>query len=630
MKRPEFAPSDFFARQDAARARTGRLVLWFALAVVGTVAAVYGAAMLVFQGGNAKLNPHTELPLWNPSLFTGCMIATLLVVGGASLFKSMELAGGGGDIARSVGGRKVNPETRDEEERRLLNIVEEMSLASGVPVPEVYILDGESGINAFAAGDSIDNAAVAVTRGALRKLSRDELQAVMGHEFSHILNGDMRLNVRLIGWIFGLVAITVVARVIMEAGSATSRSRGKNNPGAALVIFGILVLIIGYIGSFFAQMIQASISRQREHLADASATQFTRNPDALADALRRIAGDSAGTRLNNPHASEIAHMCFGEGVASLFATHPPLEERIRLLKPDWDGTALPALTTASGSRLNSKEDDAVNRRFRERFMHDAGASAALSPAAAPEAPPPLSRATETPGGSPALLRDPLGAQAAMLLLMMSDNPSENQAQAIALKNAVTPELFGKLKESWGFTQTVPHNRRLAMVQLAAPALRRLTPAEADSLLDRLRMLAKSDGAMSFFELGLIRLVASITHPSDDVEERAPDAQRAALRLVLGSLLAATGDELANAEAVTRAISLTRDFGAIDSLPSPEEYTHESLEAAFATLARAPFALRSRALAAAEAVVTHDGHINNDEADMLRALAAALRCPTSLI
>ncbi len=627
MKSPEFAPSDFFARQDAARARTGRLVLWFALAVAGTIAAVYGAATLVFQFGSQKLH-HAEPALWNPALFLGCMGATLLVVGGGSLFKSMQLSGGGGQVALAVGGTRVDPDTRDEEERRLLNIVEEMSIASGVPVPEVYILTGEDAINAFAAGDSIENAAVAVTRGALRKLTRDELQAVMAHEFSHILNGDMRLNVRLIGWIFGLVAMTVVARVLMDAGAFSRTDRKGNNPGAALLVFGILVLIIGYIGSLFAQLIQASISRQREHLADASATQFTRNPEALANALRRIAGESAGTRLNNPHAAEVAHMCFGEGVSSLFATHPPLEERIRLLKPDWDGTALPPLDPQRAKYFNPKDDAEVDRNFRERFMHNSAGASAL----AGETPPPMPAARPAatfPEPVAALVRDPLGAQAAMLLLIMTDSPAENNAQAVMLKRSVPPELFARLKAAWGFAHSVPSNRRLALVQLAAPALRRLTPAQADALVHNLRELAQADGAVSFFELGLIRLVASITHPTDDTADiHSPEMLRPALRLVLGALLTATGDEVANAESLTRALSLARDFGPVTDMPRAEEYTREALEEAFVTLARADFRLRRQALAAAEAIVTHDGHINDDEADLLHALAAALRCPTT--
>lgn len=632
---PEFAPSDFFSRQDAARARTGRLVLWFILALAGTIAAIYGAAILCFGAVGAKTHRHAELVLWNPGLFFGCLGVTLLIVGGASLFKFSQLSGGGDAVAESVGGRRVDSDTNDADERRLLNLVEEMSIASGVPVPDVYLLDDENGINAFAAGDSIENAAVAVTRGALMKLSRDELQAVIGHEFSHILNGDMRLNVRLIGWIFGLLAISLAGRLLMHF-TPSSRSRDKDggNAGMALVVFGLLVMIIGYIGSFFAQLIQAAISRQREHLADASATQFTRNPEALANALRRIAGDGAGTRLTNPHAAEVAHMCFGEGVASAFATHPPLEERIRLLKPDWDGTALPPLDPERAKYFAPKDAETVDKNFRERFMHNsaaiAGAATGLDNTSANAA---SARPAENtvPPATKALLRDPLGARAAMLLLMMTDNPTDNNAQALLLKNSVTPELFAKLKASWSLLAGVPSRDRLGLVQLAAPALRQLPPAEARELVSTLRTLAKNDGSVSFFEIALVRLVASVTTPADDTaEERSTAVLRPALRLIVGALARASGDIDTTPETLGRAMNLAPAFGAISDLPADDEITPDALEAAFGALASADFPRRKQVMAAAEFLVTHDGRISDAEADLLRALASALRCPTGVL
>lgn len=626
MKPPEFAPSDFFTRQDAARARTSRLVLWFILALAGTVAAVYGAAVLCFGAVGAKAARYgvdTPHGVWNPTLFFWCLGLTLLVVGGASLFKSSQLAGGGDAVAESVGGRKVDSDTNDADERRLLNIVEEMSLASGVPVPDVYILDEENAINAFAAGDTIENAAVAVTRGALMKLSRDEMQAVIGHEYSHILNGDMRLNLRLIGWIFGLVALTVVGRVVLQVSPRRSSNR-DNGGAAAIMIFGVLVMIIGFIGTFFAQLIQASISRQREHLADASATQFTRNPEALANALRRIGGDGMGTRLSNPHAAEIAHMCFGEGVASAFATHPPVEERIRLLKPDWDGTFLPPLDPQRAKYFAPKDEAAADKNFRERFMHSSAAFAGANAAGA--IPPALPR-----GPAPevaALVRDPLGAEAAVLLLLMSDNPAGNAAQAVWLKNTVAPELFARLKTAWDAVRAVPAAERLAVVQLAAPSLRHLPPERADALVSNLRTLAKHDGAVSFFEIALIRVVDAIVHPADDsAEERSNAVLRPALRLVAGAIVAAAGE--IDAPALGRAMNLAPAFGAITDLPEAREFSSDELDAAFDTLARADFARRRQVMAVAESLVKADGVVNAEEADLLRALAATLRCPATV-
>lgn len=626
MKPPEFAPSDFFTRQDAARARTSRLVLWFILALAGTVAAVYGAAVLCFGvvgAKAAKYGVHTPHGVWNPTLFFWCLAGTIIIVGGASIVKCSELAGGGDAVAESVGGRKVDSDTNAADERRLLNIVEEMSIASGVPVPDVYILDEESAINAFAAGDSIENAAVAVTRGALMKLEREELQAVIGHEYSHILNGDMRLNLRLIGWIAGLVALTVVGRVVLQVSPRRSSNR-DNGGAAAIMVFGVLVMIIGFIGTFFAQLIQASISRQREHLADASATQFTRNPEALANALRRIAGDGMGTRLTNPHAAEIAHMCFGEGVASAFATHPPIEERIKLLKPDWDGTFLPPLDPQRAKYFAPKDEATMEKNFRERFMHNSAAFSGASASATPPAPPrgPAPEIAE-------LVRDPLGAEAAVLLLLMSDNPAGNAEQAVWLKNTVPPELFTRLKAAWDAVRAVPANERLAVVQLAAPALRSLPADRAGALVSNLRALAKNDGAVSFFEIALIRVVDAIVHPADDsAEERSTSVLRPALRLVAGAIVAAAGE--IDAPALGRAMNLAPAFGAITDLPEAHEFSGDELDAAFDTLARADFARRRQVMAVAESLVKADGVVNAAEADLLRALAATLRCPASVV
>src|SRR5262249_2273093 len=191
--------------------------------------------------------------------------------------------------------------------RKLLNVVEEMSIASGVPMPEVYLMPDEKGINAFAAGTAPDNAVIGVTEGCVRHLKRDELQGVIGHEFSHILNGDMRLNMRLIGVVFGLLCIMLVGRVMLDAfirgGSPRSSSaRNANPPPIFLLAIGLIV--IGWPGAFFGRLIQAAVSRQREFLADASAVQFTRNPLGLAGALKKIGGLAYGSRLDSAHAAE--------------------------------------------------------------------------------------------------------------------------------------------------------------------------------------------------------------------------------------------------------------------------------------------------------------------------------------
>src|SRR5262245_37625861 len=331
-------PTDFFEQQDSARRRTFRLVAYFLLAILCLIALVYGLLLVAF----GLAGEDGPLSWWQPELLLFAAAGVGLVVGGASAFKVAQLASGGQAVALMMGGREVPRTTRDARERRLLNVVEEMAIAAGVPVPPVYILE-EPGINAFAAGYAPGDAVVAVSEGCLRYLTRDELQGVVAHEFSHILNGDMRLNICLIGLIFGIMALTLVGRILMLSSGGRRSSSNRRDSGGGLVLVGLGLFILGLVGAFFGRLIQAAVSRQREYLADASAVQFTRNPDGIAGALKKIGGLKEGSSISNPEAAEVAHMFFasaflGGGLGGLLATHPPLLDRIRRLDPQFDGT----------------------------------------------------------------------------------------------------------------------------------------------------------------------------------------------------------------------------------------------------------------------------------------------------
>ncbi|HSF76978.1 MAG TPA: M48 family metallopeptidase, partial [Steroidobacteraceae bacterium] len=298
-------------------------------AVVLTVVAIFAAdapTAVVPDGGWLAAHPGTM------ALTT---LAVLGVISIAGLYKTATLSAGGGAVATSLGGERVAPNTTDPLRRRLLNVVEEMAIASGVPVPAVYVLEREAGINAFAAGHNPSNAAITVTRGALVHLNRAELQGVIGHEFSHVLNGDMRLNTRLIGLLFGLLVLAMIARLVLRFGP---RGRvGRKNGGAGIILLAALaVLLLGYIGLFFGRLIQAAVSRRRESLADASAVQFTREPGGLRDALVKIGALAEGSTLAEVDAEEVAHMLFAPGMNRWLATHPPLVERIRAIDPRFD------------------------------------------------------------------------------------------------------------------------------------------------------------------------------------------------------------------------------------------------------------------------------------------------------
>ena len=332
---------DFFGQQARARTKTTALVLYFVLAIGFIVAAVYAASLLILHftevpadaGAPVALASWRSIAPWDPQLFGWVVVGTLAVVLAGAAYKFLRLARGGSEVAEELGGRLLAAEPTDADERRLRNVVEEMALAAGVPVPKVYVLDRDSGINAFAAGHSAEDAAIGITRGGMTQLTRDELQGVIGHEFSHLLNGDMRLNIRIMGVLFGIVCLTVIGRVLLYSRGGGSRGR------APMVLLGVALLVIGALGVLFGRLIQAALSRQREMLADASAVQFTRNPAGLAGALRKIG--SVGARIDSPHAGEASHMFFenglGKPVFGWLATHPSLAERIRAIDPAWDG-----------------------------------------------------------------------------------------------------------------------------------------------------------------------------------------------------------------------------------------------------------------------------------------------------
>jgi len=342
---------DFFERQDQARRNTKLLVVYFILGVALLIVAVYAAVLGIFTGVSSRhhqvYGEQVQIALWNPQLFLFAAVGTLAVIGLGSGFKTLELAQGGSTVATMLGGRLVAPTTSDPDERKLRNVVEEMAIAAGVPVPQVYLLPQEQGINAFAAGHSTSDAVVAVTAGAVKLLTRDELQGVIGHEFSHILNGDMRLNLRLMGIVFGILCLAVIGRVLLYTRSRSSKDK---NP---LPLLGLALIVIGWIGVLFGRLIQAAVSRQREFLADASSVQFTRNPAGLAGALRKIGGLSFGSKLQAAHAEEASHMFFGNGMGESFFhmmdTHPPLAERIRAIDPSFDGS-FPPVSVAETAR----------------------------------------------------------------------------------------------------------------------------------------------------------------------------------------------------------------------------------------------------------------------------------------
>ncbi|MDN5924164.1 MAG: M48 family metallopeptidase, partial [Xanthomonadales bacterium] len=398
---------NFFAQEEHARRSSRRLVWLFVLAVVAVVVAIDALAVIVGWG----VSNYASVPGQAGEIHLDFVrlawisVATLLLIGVASLYRSISLrSGGGASVARSLGATPVPPDTNNFAWKRLRNVIEEIAIASGVPVPEIYVMEHEAGINAFAAGYSPSDAAVCVTQGCLDKLTRDEMQGVIAHEFSHVLNGDMRLNIRLIGLLFGILVLGMLGRLLMYSGGrvSSSRSRGSGNSTVYIAVIGIALLAIGYIGYFFGRLIQAAVARSRESLADASAVQFTRQSSGIAGALKKIAALSEGSSLEAHEKQEVAHMLFGEGsqVMSWFATHPPLLERIKTLDPAFDPAELDAITRAwqqprqaspAQRDTDQDEDDDASLAgfepliFGAAVMAGAGASARAAGSALPDA-----------------------------------------------------------------------------------------------------------------------------------------------------------------------------------------------------------------------------------------------------
>ncbi len=619
---------DFFERQTQARRHTKRLVVYFIIAVALLIAAVYLAAALVFTGISAKTG-HGVSGVWHPQLFFGVAIGTIAVVLIGSVSKTAELSGGGGTVATMLDGELIDSNTTNLDERRLLNIVDEMALASGLPAPPVYLLPDES-INAFAAGHTTSDAVIGVTRGAMKNLNRDELQGVIGHEFSHILNGDTRLNVRLIGIIFGIFCIATLGRILLQMRSRSSRDR---NP---LPLFGLALLVIGGIGVFFGRLIQAAVSRERECLADASSVQFTRNPLGLAGALKKIG--SLGSRIESPHASEANHLFLGDAVQALFATHPPLEARIRELDPSWDGKF--PMITATAEEIESRENSFV--RAKQAVPPVIPALVAASAAAAlPRIGQPTRHQlhyvealrASFPSAIREAAREPMGAMAMIYGLLLSPDERIRAGQLLQLARQTAPEVHEELTRLLPDVTEIAVRAKLPLVDLAIPALRRLSPTQFQSFSKTIRSIIESDSEIDLFEYVLQKIILRHLEPTFKSTRKAV-IQYYTFKPLLGdgavllSALAQVGQsEPADMEKAfwQGAQFLGGAAAGIARLPD-DQCDLPQVDAALNRLSQAVPQIKKNVLNACIETIACDGLIQESEAELLRGIADTLDCP----
>jgi Zn-dependent protease with chaperone function len=481
---------DFFEAQDRARKRTKFLVLLFSLAVLGTVIAGYAATMLILHYGAEDQYAYAQpVRIWDPRVFGLVSLVTVAVVGCASLFKWSQMRTGGSAVAEMLSGRRIDPQTTDLRERRLLNVVEEMAIASGVPVPAVYVLDNEPGLNAFAAGLTTSDAVVAVTRGTLEKLNRDELQGVVAHEFSHILNGDMRMNVKLTAIIFGILVIGLIGRGILGSLGRTRvrRSSGKKGGGgiALVIALGLAMLLIGHVGYF----------------ADASAVQFTRNPLGVSGALKKIGGYALGGTVIDRHAGEIGHFFFAQAFRSnlggLWATHPPLAQRIKAIEPAWDGqlfepeqvvdVATESFATAGFGGVRHSPNETLARVHAAtatvpppaRVVEEIGSLTAAH----------FRRAQSLLANLPDRLRtaahDPAQAPALVFALLFGAGQEQRAAAAGLVEKLAGPAAAEQATQLRAAVSILDPAARLPLLQLALPTIRSLDAAALERFVGTL-------------------------------------------------------------------------------------------------------------------------------------------------
>jgi len=649
---------NFFEYQDKARRNSTLLVALFAVAVLGLIAiTTLFIALLTHYSrgqGSASLAQMVAGLGWNTVAGIALTITAIIAI--ASFFRLRQLAAGGRAIAESLGGKKINIAPSGLAEQRALNVVEEMALASGTPVPDVYIIE-DSAINAFAAGYKPADAVVGLTRGCIEQLSREELQGVVAHEFSHIFNGDMRLNIRIVGLLHGILIIGLLGSWLLRG----SHFGGRDNRGRAAVFgIGAGLLVIGYTGTFFGNLIKSAVSRQREYLADASAVQFTRSNQGISGALKKIGSHTAGSTLQAANASEFSHMYFASSLKhsllGLFATHPPLADRITRLDPTWRGFAAQAATsvtadTGIASAVPSHGDMPVSR------LHQADAHPAAETGgagndyqarlnqvletvdnniAAPSAEQvALGRAllSRVPADLKSAAHDPFAARAVVYGLLISGGEEQQDHQALQyeiLTRSAHPAVLREFEQLRPSLAQLPPECRLPLLDLCVPALKALAPQQYQIFKRNVIKLLRADGKIEIWEWALYRVLVHALEATPDVQRKVGSRARKAIADAQRFLLAT----MAHAGNNSDYLMAKRAFDAglkqlqVSSTPLPAraDITLQRLDKALAIAADTAPLKRPGLLKALAVTLAHDGVVDGTEVELLRAIADCLDCP----
>lgn len=636
---------DFFREQDVARRNARLLTVLFSIAVLVLILLtnVLVAGTLFFRevtGGTQNTSNLDALIAsidWRLFLGIGAGIAT--VIGVVVLINWIRFAQGGKTVAEALGGRPAVTSTTDPLERRAQNIVQEIALASNMPVPPLYILHEERGINAFAAGVSPGDAVVAITRGAMVQLTRDELQGVIAHEFSHILNGDMRLSIRLAAMLRGITFIGDIGSVLLRSTTHRrhrSSSSSKNDNAAVALVLGLGLYIIGLLGGLMAGLIKSAISKQKEYLADASSVQFTRNPDGIGNALKVIGGYTPGTLVHTARAEEMSHLFFGQvkhRLWTMFATHPPIDARIRRIDPRWNGEFMVRDTNHQALEPKLAEEMGLHQA-RRAFAAASSMAAATAINLDDPPPPPATEAApgmddETGSALAATViddaREPLGAMSLVLALLWHDE--ENSKQLAAVRAASIRGLEGMVAQRGRELAELPPELRLPLIELCLPTLKTLSAGQYTTFKNLLLQFIRADGRIELSEWCLFQLVRHYLDPEfvqitpSRPRHSSLEKVRTALAIALGTL-ASLGEDETNVAFERGADKL----GLALVCPDRENLNVRAFSKAIEELADCYPLLKVTILKAMAAVAAHDGKICARELTLVKAIAAVIDCP----
>ncbi|MFQ3232271.1 MAG: Zn-dependent protease with chaperone function, partial [Reinekea sp.] len=646
---------DFFEHQDKARKKTGQLVLLFSMGLLATLASVNLISFLAYWYFTSPdvssfsvtvpsvLSPDTTSAFnmeieqtgfanafgrwWQSNLNWQVSVGVLAVVFMGTLFRYLELLGGGRKVAEWSGATSVAKFSKDPAVKTYINVSEEMAIAAGMPVPELYVMDKEQGINAFVAGYRVDQAVMVVTRGALYQLSRDQLQGVIGHEYSHILNGDMRLNIRLMAALGGLVLLGQVGRFFLESTFYSGRrSKDDNKLQIVFIGAGIALMLVGYIGVLVGRMIKAAVSRQREFLADASSVQFTRNPDGIAGALFEIKESTEGSLLGHQHAEDMSHFCFGESVSlsQKLSTHPPLSERIKRVNPNF------LVKNKAKRRQTESAEQSVGRSAPNVF--EATMAAASFSAMVGQVTPDHVEYAQTlykhiPEQIKMWVHQSAGARSYLYCQILLGNDHQRQGILNEIKS-LDPEVVDTLQKMWPFTKQMDEQLRLPILEMAIPSLKRMTEQERVVFVDRLEQLANLDGRIDFVEwvtltLTKLRLKTQKPKPQQRLSSKI-DQFKSDLDIVFTALVELNPDK-EKAERMRESVysRFQMEYQANSTL---EEVGYDKVAKALANLESISFMWRKTILQACADIVESNGRIAFREYEALRVLGECFDCP----